>query len=52
MNDILGTSLSEVLAQNYIKEVAGSALKCLLLGGAGYISVKLVDEHLLRKDKK
>jgi hypothetical protein len=52
MNDIFATSLSEVLAQNYIKEVAGSALKCILLGGVGYVSVKLLNEHLLRNNKK
>jgi hypothetical protein len=49
MNDILGTSLSQVLAQNYIREAAGSALKMIVLGGVGYVSVKLLDEHLAKK---
>jgi hypothetical protein len=51
MNDILGTSLSQALAQNYIKEVAGSALKSVLLGGTGYIAFKLLDEHIIKKKK-
>jgi hypothetical protein len=51
MNDILGVSLSEALAQNYIKEVAGSTLKCVLLGGAGYVAFKLVDDHIIKKKK-
>jgi hypothetical protein len=49
MNDILGTSLSQVLAQNYICEVAGFALKMVILGGVGYVSVKFVDEYLGKK---
>lgn len=48
---VVGATLSEVLAQNYIREVASSAIKTVILGGVGYVSVKLVDEHILKKKK-
>lgn len=44
MNDIIATTLSQVLAENYIKETAAFVAKCVVLGGVGYVSVKLVDE--------
>lgn len=51
IDSLVAVTLSEVLAQNYIKEVASSTLKTVLLGGVGYVSVKLVDEYVLRRKK-
>jgi hypothetical protein len=51
IDTLIAASLSQVLAQNYLKDVVGSGLKTVLLGGIGYVSVKLVDEHIVRKKK-
>lgn len=44
------TSLSQVLAQNYIKSVAKTTLKSALIGTAAYVAVDMVSKVL--KDKK
>jgi hypothetical protein len=51
MNDTIGTTLSQTLAQNYICEVVISTAKCLLLGAVGYVAAKLLDEHIIKKKK-
>jgi hypothetical protein len=46
----LATSLSQVLAQNYIKSVAETTLKSALIGTAAYVAGNIVSKVL--KDKK
>jgi hypothetical protein len=45
---LLATTLSQVLAQTYIIEVLSFCLNSLILGGVGYMFVKLFDERRKR----
>jgi len=48
---IIAVTLSETLALNYIKEKAGFIATSACIGGAAYVAVKLVDEHIIKKKK-
>jgi hypothetical protein len=51
MLDLMITvTLSETLALNYIKEKAGFIATSACIGGAAYLAVKLVNEHI-KKNK-
>lgn len=39
---LLVASLSQVLAQQYILSTAAFAGKCVLMGGAGYVTVAMI----------
>jgi hypothetical protein len=45
---LLAATWSQVLVQNYIIEVLSFCLKFLILGGVGYMLVKLLDERRKR----
>jgi hypothetical protein len=46
---MIATTLSETLALNYIKEKASFIATSACIGGAAYVAVKLVDEHIKKK---
>jgi hypothetical protein len=48
---VVASSLSQVLASNYIKEKAAFVAKSACIGGVAYVAVKLADEHINKKNK-
>ena len=52
IDELAVTSLSQVLAQNYIISVAQDILKSALIGTVAYVISDVVHTYLKDKDKK